>query len=307
MHQSCSVAVANRATKHGLEVIVFIASTDEEISAAMATLDHRGQPRWAVVSPPWDASPRAESAPADEEVALLGNAIRVAVESLVLRRENARLRGDLSTIGRRLAHDLRTPLNSIAMANTALAEPAVAADLAPHFHRSIKDAVSDSESLLQRVGVVLLASARPLALEPVDMEEIVWNARQQLDERIRFVGASVIAPPTWPVVSGVPSLLELIWVNLISNSLEHGGPSPRIEVGWQRGNAETRFWIRDSGPGVAFGHRSRLFYPLDRLSEFNAPRGYGLPLVHRLVELQAGTTGYVPEPAPGGTFYFTLL
>jgi K+-sensing histidine kinase KdpD len=100
--------------------------------------------------------------------------------------------------------------------------------------------------------------------------------------------------------------LELVWTNLLLNSLQHGGPTPRIEVGWKHLETETCFWLRDSGPGVAVAKRARLFHPIDRLNELNAPRGYGLSLVQRLVELQSGTTGYHPDPAPGGSFYFTL-
>jgi signal transduction histidine kinase len=107
-------------------------------------------------------------------------------------------------------------------------------------------------------------------------------------------------------VVGVPAWLDLIWGNLILNSLQHAGALPRLELGWERGEGEHRFWLRDNGGGVAPEKRARLFHPVDRLHEVNAPRGYGLPIVQRLVELRNGRCGYEPDPVPGGSFYFTL-
>ncbi len=223
----------------------------------------------------------------------------------MLTRENTRLRGDLLTLGRRFSHDLRTPLNCIGTACEALGDPAAATDSA-EFVQSISDSVAEAAALVARISAVLMATAQPSPLQAVTMEEIVWGALQRLEPRIVKAGASVIRPDTWPAVSGVPGWLDLIWLNLVANSLQYAGAKPRIELGSSQEDGELRCWIRDSGQGVAPARRAGLFLPFDRLHELNAPRGYGLPIVHRLVELQGGRCGYEAEPAPGGTFFFTL-
>jgi light-regulated signal transduction histidine kinase (bacteriophytochrome) len=306
VRHSPDVAAASLAPVDSAEILVLLDATADHITAALAAVDPRGLPRWAVVPSSVDEAQSPEFACATWDVPMLMRSMRFAVATLALRRDNARLRGDLITIGRRLTHDLRTALNSINAANEVLAESAIPTHSIPELQRSIRDAVTEANSLIERVGVVFLASSRPFALVPVDMEEVVWNARQSLDQRVRSAGATIISCENWPVVSGVAALLETVWTNLLLNSLQHAGPAPRIEIGWNRMGTATRFWIRDSGPGVALARRSRLFHPLDRLNELNAPRGYGLSLVQRLIEVQSGTTGYVADPAPGGTFFFTL-
>ncbi len=224
-----------------------------------------------------------------------------------LRRENDRLRGDLSTISRRLAHDLRTPLNAISTASEALGEPAPGSDpMAALLAKSISDSVTEAATLVERLSVVLRASVAALPPQPVAMDEIVWGAMQRLESRILKAGATIVKPPHWPALAGVPPWLEVVWENLLLNSLQHGGPQARIELGCDETDGEWRCWLRDRGRGVAPGKRARLFHPFERLHELSAPRGYGLPIVHRLIALQGGRCGYEAEPAPGGTFFFTL-
>ena len=213
----------------------------------------------------------------------------------------ARLRGDLLTLSRRLPHDLGSPLGCIAAAAGAWSElpPDLVAD-------SLSGAVEKIEALGARLAFILRATADPLPASPVRMEEIVWNALLRLETHREKTDAAFTSPPDWPACSGVPAWIETIWENLLANSLRHAGPSPRASLGWTRTEDGVRYWVRDSGPGVPPARRGLLFYPFERLHALDAPRGYGLPIVRRLVELQGGRCGYDPEPAPGGEFFFTL-
>ena len=306
VRQSTDLAAALSAPAEGMEILVLLDARADDIKAAFAAQDSRGLPRWAVVPSPFEEGANAEQNTDEWHPAILARSIRSAVTHLKLQRDNARLRGDLAMIGRRLMHDLRTPLNAINMANEAVTDRALRPDVAPDLRQSIGDAVTQAGGLIDRIGAVLLASSKRLDLRPVDMEEVVWRARQKLENRIHSMSAVVAAPQKWPVVNAVPSLLEIVWLNLLANSLRHAGPAPHIEVGWTRSEMEACFWVRDSGPGVPVAKRPSLFHPLDRMNELNAPRGYGLPIVQRLIELLSGTTGYSPDPAPGGTFFFSL-
>jgi signal transduction histidine kinase len=302
VRQSSNLSAAIAAPQEGLEVLVLIDPTPEDFEIALATLDSRGLPRWAVV-PPW---PEDIEHAAVWEPPTLAHTFRFAVSLLMLRRDKARLAGDLHTVARRLTHDLRTPLNSISTANEALATNATAPEPGPSLHRAISEAVEETGNLIERVAAVLVAGARPIVKQPIEMEEVIWKARERLDSRIRAARATIRSPEKWPMVNGVPAWLELVWTNLLANSLQHAGETPCIELGWKHTDADFCFWVRDSGAGVAVAKRAHLFYPFDRLNELSAPRGYGLSLVQRLIELQGGATGYSPDPAPSGSFYFTL-
>lgn len=217
-----------------------------------------------------------------------------------------RLRGDLRTLARRLSHDLRTPLNSVSTASEALGRLPATESSQAALAQTMLGAVKEISILIERVSFVLQATADPAPPQPVAMRDAVWSALQRLETRTRRHGATIVQPDSWPEVSGVRSWLEVIWENLIGNSLAHGGPDPRIELAWERAADAHRFRVRDHGAGVAPARRARLFTPFDRLHELNAPRGIGLPITLRLVEQQGGRCEY-ESPADGGAcFVFTL-
>jgi two-component system sensor histidine kinase KdpD len=138
------------------------------------------------------------------------------------------------------------------------------------------------------------------------MAEAVFSALQRLESRILKRQAAVTEPPSWPVVWGVPAWLEMIWWHLLVNSLKHGGPNGRIELGWAAQKDSLRFWVSDNGPGVPEARRGKLFKEFHLLHEDPAVPGLGLSIVQRLVELQGGVCGH-EKPAPGGAcFFFTL-
>lgn len=298
-------------TSSNPELLVLLAPRSGDIHKATAALDARGLSRWSVIArgaaATGSTSPFFNVGADDWAAPVLTQALASAVALHSLERDNARLRGDLQTISRRFSHDLRTPLNCISTASEALSSPSLEADSnGALFTRSIADSVEEAVALIERMTFVLKATANPLPLRPVTMEEIVWGTLQRLETRTNQAGAVITKPLSWPAVLGVPAWIDAIWVNLILNSLQHAGAKPGIELGWESTENACRFWVRDTGRGVPAEKRPRLFYPFDRLNDLNAPRGYGLPIVHRLVELQRGYCGYDVQPAPGGTFFFVL-
>lgn len=293
------------------ELLVFAAPGAPELPATSAAVDAGGAPRWAIVTASTgdrDGAPHVVGLPAPEWTeAQLAAAFSAAVRLRDLAAANARLRGDLRTVSRRLGHDVRSPLNCISTAGEAMKDPDEKPD-SPRsaFAESIASSVDEVVQLVDRISFILKATASPVPFQPVIMEEIVWGALQRLESRLRQAGGTVSKPAQWPIVSGVPAWLDTIWSNLFANSLAHGGPKVRIELGWEARPGEHRFWIRDHGRGVPKAQAARLFHPLDRLSELNAPRGFGLPIVRRLVELQGGRCGHEPAATGSGIFYFTL-
>lgn len=222
-----------------------------------------------------------------------------------LMRENARLRGDLLTVARRISHDLRTPLGGIMTTSEVLREmlaenhPSSASLTAP-----ILDSAESMEKFIERVSFVLKASAHPVSKEPVKMGEVVFRALQRMESKILKKNVTVSEPPSWPESSGVFPLLEVVWWNLLSNALQHG--KDRIELGWRKEKGGLRFWVCDNGSGVTTEKRVKLFQPFHSLHEPDAAPGLGLSIVHRLVELQGGDCGYEPRTEGGSCFYFTL-
>jgi len=223
-----------------------------------------------------------------------------------LAQENARLRGDLLTIARRISHDLRTPLGSIINAGEALKEIMAEKGLSPALADSLLNSAEETFRLIKRTSFVAKASANPSAKEPVIMAEIVSGVLQQLESHIVKKRASIIEPEAWPDVDGVSVWLEIIWWNLLANALEHAGESPKIELSWRAEVKNFCFRVCDNGGGVPAANHAKLFQTFHSLHELDSTRGLGLSIVQRLVDLQGGTCGYEAKPDGGACFFFTL-
>jgi signal transduction histidine kinase len=233
------------------------------------------------------------------------NATSCKVTQDQLLRENARLRGDLLTVARRISHDLRTPLGGIITTSEMLKE--IIAEKNPSSAKLVNpvlNSVDDMNKLIERVSFVLKASANPIFKKRMKMDEAVFRALQSLESRILKKNAAVSEPSSWPDVNGVSGWLEVVWWNLIANALQYG--NDRIELGWREEKERFRFWVCDNGGGVPTEKRGKLFQPFDSLHEPDAAQGLGLSIVQRLVELQGGGCGYEPRAEGGLCFYFTL-
>ncbi|MEO6874664.1 MAG: HAMP domain-containing sensor histidine kinase [Opitutaceae bacterium] len=293
------------------ELLVLASPTPGEIDQAVAALNPRGWARWPIVA---HGELRQQAAShlvvvpeEDWKEAALALAYATAIRLHALTALNGKLAGDLRMISRRLGHDIRSPLNCISTASEAMLDPTDGPE-SPRvkFAHSITDSVDEVIRMVDRMNFAVKATINPLPRQSLAMDEVVWGALQGLEYRLLKAGLQVHQPEKWPVVEGVPAWLEVIWSNLIANSLDHGGPQAHVHLGWEQLPDEYRFWVRDEGQGVSAKMAPLLFHPLDRLSELNAPRGLGLAIVQRLVELQGGRTGHEKAAQGSGTFYFTL-
>ena len=303
------VPEAQSASPAGETAMLLIEPSATALKEARASLDAAGLPRWPVLALAATAQEAEEDVLlADEwEIPQIARALEAAVEKHALRRELARLKGDLLTVARRVNHDLRSSLNGVMTASEVIKEIFSAEKPEDvELIQPVADSAAEIARLIDQVSFVTKATAAPAAPQKLAMDELVWKGLSRVEARIHEKDAQVTHAENWPVVSGVASWIETIWTNLISNALEHGGPKPRVNLGWHDQDDERRFWVDDDGPGVAPEKRSALFTPFHRLAEAGAARGFGLSVTQRLVELSGGRTGYEPRAQGGSRFYFTL-
>lgn len=298
----------NNSKPSETELLVLVNRDRAEAEKAATTTDSTGLRRWAIASLDTGTMEGVENVSLKEWVEpVLVRAFEAAVAKHQLARQNARLVGDLRTVAYRVSHDLRTPLGGITSTCEVMKDflagysPTDASLTAP-----ILSSTDEISKLIERISFVLKASINSKVKENVTMSEPVSATLQRLERRIIKKNAAVAQPDSWPEVSGVERLLETIWWNLLTNALQHGGKTPRIELGWNEDAGGFRFWIHDNGSGVSPADQVRLFQPFHTLHETNSTRGWGLSITQRLVELQGGHCGY-ESPAEGGAlFFFTL-
>jgi PAS domain S-box-containing protein len=103
--------------------------------------------------------------------------------------------------------------------------------------------------------------------------------------------------------------LSEVFQNLIDNAVKFMGNQikPRIEIGVDRVDGETVFYVRDNGLGIDPRHLGKLFGLFEKLHPGTPGTGMGLALIKRIVEVHGGRIwAESAGPGQGTTIRFTL-
>ena len=114
-----------------------------------------------------------------------------------------------------------------------------------------------------------------------------------------------------PFVECDPTLMKLVFQNLISNAIKYS--RPRAEAVIEIGQTETKdgknaIFVRDNGVGFSMKYADKLFGVFQRLhrAEDFEGTGVGLATVQRIIHKHGGLVWAEAELDRGATFYFTL-
>jgi signal transduction histidine kinase len=145
-----------------------------------------------------------------------------------------------------------------------------------------------------------------LRREPIAMEELLGQARDNLAGAISEKGAEVTSDPL-PTVEVDPKQLSQVLQNLLSNALKFSDDeAPRVHVTATTMGGEWRFSVRDNGIGIDPRHAERIFQPFARLGGGKEGTGIGLAICQKIVEHHGGRIWVEGEPGVGSVFHFTI-
>jgi signal transduction histidine kinase len=303
LHEAARAGESN----DGAFLLALCHPTGDLVQQAIATVDADALPRWSVVvfgSADVRQADVPTVPPEDWNAAVAFHVFRAAMALHTLRRERARLRGDLATMGSRIAHDLRTPLGGIMTTAEMLREileeehPASVPHLAP-----ILESADSMAKLIERISFFAKATVSTEPPQRCDMGAAFWNAFQCIERRLLNSGATLQQPSRWPAVFGHPAWLETVWRSLLVNAVQHSEPGTRIEAGWSEDGDLLRFWLQNSRSAQTA--KKPEFFPFHRLHEPGPTRGLGLPIVQRLIQREGGVCG-VETTTAGVRLFFTL-
>ncbi|WP_250557943.1 sensor histidine kinase [Pseudonocardia lacus] len=202
-------------------------------------------------------------------------------------------------------HELRTPI-TIVRGHLDVLDPTDPDDV-----RATVALVDDELDRMNRMVSDLLLLARSeqptfLRPEPTDVAALTEDAFVKvaaLDDR-EFALEAVAR------VDAVldPQRITQALVALADNACRHTRPGDRVALGSRLSGGELRFWVSDTGPGVAEADRERIFERFARGSDV-APRsegaGLGLAIVRAIALAHGGDV--LLDSAPGSGAAFTLV
>lgn len=281
-------------------------------SALVVPMRSRGETRGTLTlvrtgGAPYDAAD-LETA---EEVA---RRAALAVENAQLYRAACRAVAARDEMVAVLSHDLRNPLNSVLIASTVLAEYGEPGHLSERDLAQveiIRRAATQMTELVQDLLEISALESGAVQIEaaPLEVETLLTAAREMFAAAAEQSGIvlEVAGAGDLPRVRGDYGRLLQVLSNVVGNAVKFTPRGGRVEVGAERAMEYVRFWVADSGPGIAREHLPRLF---DRFWQArrgaHAGSGLGLAIARSIVEAHGGQIWAESEPRAGAVFHFTL-
>ncbi len=209
-----------------------------------------------------------------------------------------------------VAHDVRSPLNTIALAVTALdrtVEGQRARDAVERIRSSVGRATRLIADLLdvRRIEAGVLSIEREsVAVGPVIADALESSRLAAMDASIHL-REDILAP--LPGIHADRDRLLQVLDNLIGNAIKFTPAGGRITVGAIARDSDVVFAVRDTGAGIASAHLNHVF---DRFWQGGRTRrdgaGLGLAICKGIVQAHGGKIWVESTPGDGSTFRFSI-
>ena len=202
------------------------------------------------------------------------------------------------------SHDLKSPLRGINNLSRGIEE-----DL----EGTLKGETKENMSLLRR-GVTQLTTLLDdlLSYSKVGQkmgDTVLVNSKEIINDIVHLVGSKdlylkVKLHPDLPTFITTKSALELVFRNLISNTIKHHDRNViNIYISAERNNGYYRFSVKDDGPGIDPKYHERIFemFKTIRLRDEVEGSGIGLAIVKKLIAHQGGKIRVESQTGEQGT------
>jgi len=192
-----------------------------------------------------------------------------------------------------IAHDLKTPLNRLAITieNAKGAEGPALAELLGQAEGEAAQINATFEALLRIAQIE--AGARRARFDIVDLVPLLETIVEVYEDLAAQRGQQLVlspGPATAPIL-GDKELLIQLFANLVENGLRHSPAGTDVDVTVRVEPGATTIVVADTGPGIPPVERTRVFRRLYRLDKSrNTPgSGLGLSLVKAIADLHGAT------------------
>jgi PAS domain S-box-containing protein len=218
-----------------------------------------------------------------------------------------RLRDDMIAV---VAHDLRNPVHTIALAAATLASDRLADAQRPRLLSIIRQTALNMGRLLDDLLDMSRMDSGTFALSRsrVQAKSLLAATLEQFEGRANERGIALDVDLDCDLeILGDHDRLAQVLSNLIGNALKFTPSGGRVEVRCDASEEGVVFCVRDTGPGIAAAHLPHLF---ERFWKANAASaggaGLGLAIARGIVEAHGGRIWAESKPGAGTTFRLTV-
>ncbi|TDD42168.1 HAMP domain-containing protein [Nonomuraea terrae] len=242
------------------------------------------------------------------QVLLREQAADLDAQAVELRRSNA----ELEQFAYVASHDLQEPLRKVATF-CQLLEKRYGEVLDERGTQYIRFAVDGATRMQVLINDLLSFSRVGRVYDdrcPVDLGETLEKVIDDLSAAVEESGARVERPAELPSVVGDPTMLGLLWQNLVSNAIKFRDPgrAPVIRIGCEPAEEGWLFSVEDNGIGIEAEFADKVFVIFQRLHsrEAYSGTGIGLAMCKKIVENHGGRIWLDTAYAGGARLCFTL-
>jgi signal transduction histidine kinase len=210
-----------------------------------------------------------------------------------------------------LAHDLRNPLNTVAMAATALAHSSRLDKKDARLLEMIQRSTFRMNRLIQDLlDNAVIEHHGELPLNPQDhpahslAEEVCELTRVQASAKTVQIHCDIDGQATVRVDRD--RFLQVV-INLIDNAIKFTPEGGTVTLKSEVRSNEVRFSVTDTGPGIPETDRDRIFEPYWQApATSHLGAGLGLAIAKQIVEQHGGRIWVESAEGRGSTFIFTI-
>ena len=209
-----------------------------------------------------------------------------------------------------ISHDFMEPLNSCTglLQLTMEHNEGALDDKTNEYMKKSLNCIAHAQDMIHDLLSYATLGTQEKDFSTVDCNEVVTYVTTQLEVLISNQHA-LISTHNLPKITGVQSLINLLFQNLIQNAIKYGDKEiTKITINCTEENSRWVFAVQDNGKGIAAEHHDSVFGIFKRVEKSsNTPgSGLGLTTCEKIVAMHGGKMWLESEVDKGTTFYFSI-
>lgn len=226
-------------------------------------------------------------------VSMLQRALTERDRELSRMRSNHEKLASLTAMAAGAAHELATPLGTIALASKDLAEMLKREGSSQMAEDAvlIRDQVQRCRAVIERMAVNA-GQHTGQAFSQVRVSTVVEHAIEALEEAHRV---EVVLPDETPMLNVPEEALQDVLRSLLRNGLDASGDDQSVRLSIKLSPSHVMFCVADRGPGIPEARLDRLTEPFFTTKDSRDRLGLGLYVANQLARSLGGTLEFSRE------------